>query len=1106
MPSGLLALTRDPKTRGTRTHDVRLAKIDKWSNPRRQLVPPHPFTRLKSVEYGTKNKAAVTLTKQLLEGACFAPLLGDPMLHSQPLQNPQIALFRIFVLIERILGQSDFHRPPPRVHLKGGDAGGKIKSTVHPISSSSLLDLSSPTPLILSKHRLRLRKLACFYYSRYLLEKKSQKLGVLLATRPRHLPQGSAAPSGLILRYKVGPLRLASLQYLGYGQRASVLLTSVMQTLGHKDVNVHLDRSVEGSFLSLKPSYSGTTMQAVHKRDAQDRLPSTMTSRMKNFLQSNNDLQWTIIRWNTLTYPISDHLDWRRMQDLGAIEAVLIDTMVPNFNKARGGWVPDIDPHPSVAEPLANMLKLLPKAQRPKPPPSDLQKELYEMAEHEQVLMQKFQAIPNFGGVFGNSVTEFVKHEFADRIRCINGAVTHINVLEWVPQEVGTGQINSSLTSNEAGRAVTTYRKILRVIDRIETGEEPDDELIRAVDGPVIDFWRFPKLRNKWALSALLLGLYLRRVQPYAIHTWSTEASYLLRHHTLYTLPQALRDSLDPSLQGPQAMAAISVSILENTHISQEINTPTDQGLRQRAGTLQRVIYGPGDQDFGNALVKGYAGSMYYRQTHAKYDRRRFVLVHGLSVALNRLTENHAATTKPPQTQDQRIALLDAIATDFETIKVTSGLAHVLEIEVHRQLIFDKAQGALIGKAVKDGEVEERPKKRRKVEHPRNNGLLARGGPKSMARAKQLQELQDYDSLTEKLEGIQGHIANGQRFAEFNSARFAEKRHQRAEAMGRWIRAEQVQELVVVVKALEGDLTYQAFEDSPRAAVCPEDDCGEWVFGKDRNAKHRCTKNGDPVKIVKSDFLSYKRLLYTHDALENVDDVVKQEVMAACHLKASPARDWLLDGQGRPIAELPFPVDIKRLQLVDGLVYWKEPKDSLQNFYMAVDVALRNLAPADSPLQMTNKPVSPTAVKLYNANNHKFWHQEHTDHVVKNIVKSRGKIQACVCLLCGHIKLEVEGKTKDLKSHAPCTRGKEKTGASPSDFHMFKPKTLTDIPHDISRILFYRATRGDVDADQHQAAKDARGAKRTQISKGKVAKEEKEMTITEWKAVLEWGR
>ncbi|KIM24083.1 hypothetical protein M408DRAFT_27368, partial [Serendipita vermifera MAFF 305830] len=555
------------------------------------------------------------------------------------------------------------------------------------------------------------------------------------------------------------PFVILQLQYLGYGQRASVLLTSVMQAFGYKDVNVHLYQSVEGTFLSLKPSYSGTTTQAVHKRDAQDHHSGTTTSRMKNFLQLNEDLNWTIIRWDTLTCPISDRLDWRRTQDLGDIEAVLIDSTVLNFNKARGGWVPDIDPHPSIAKPLADMLKLLPKAQVPKPPPADLQKELYEMVEHEQVLMQKFQTIPNFGGVFGNSVTDFVKHEFADRIRCINGAVTHVNILEWVPQEVGTGQINSSLTSNEAGRAVTTYRKILRVIDHMDTGEEPDDEIIRAFDGPVIDFWRFPKLRNKWALSALILGLYLRRVRPYAIHTWSSEVSYLLRHHTLCTLPQALRDALNPSLQGAQAMKAIDVDILDNAYISQEINVPKDRGLRQRAGTLQKVIFGPGDQDFANALVKGYAGSMYYRQTHAKYDRRRFLYVHALSLALNRLTEDRAATTKPPQTQDERIAFLDAIAADFENVKVSSGVGHALDMEVHRQLIFDKAQGALIGKTVEekeDGTMEERPKKRRKIEqYERSKALLARGGVKSAERMKQLEELRARDSLAEKL-GVEG--------------------------------------------------------------------------------------------------------------------------------------------------------------------------------------------------------------------------------------------------------------------------------------------------------------------------------------------------------------
>ncbi|KIM33633.1 hypothetical protein M408DRAFT_6069 [Serendipita vermifera MAFF 305830] len=612
------------------------------------------------------------------------------------------------------------------------------------------------------------------------------------------------------------------LQYLGFGDRASLLLASTLKDLGFEGVEIQLDPSIEGTFPDLRPSYSGTTIHSVANRDVQDRIQSTTNTRMKNFLQSNKELAWTIVRWDTLTRPVADRRDFRRDEDLGAIEAVLIDVIAPNLNKARGGWIHDLDPPTSIAEPLARMFALLPNARDSDPVPEEIPQDLREMVDLEETLMGELATLPNFGGVFGGPVTVHVKGEFVDRIRFLNGNATCVHILDFIPEEVGDGKIEPSLTSAVAGRAMTLYKKILGLLYMIETGEDPDHDDIRGQDGPVIDLWRFPRKHKWWGLSALLLGLYIRRIRPYALHSWSSELAYLLQHPTLAMLPLALHDTLDPSLQGPQAMAEIGITIVENTHITQAMNAPVDPQLRQKAGTLQRVIYGPGDQDFANALVKGYAGSMYYRQTHAKYDRRRFVLVHALSVALNRLTEDRAATTKPPQNQEERIALLDAVASDFQKVKVASGVAQALEIEVHRQLIFDKAQGALIGKVVEeadDGEMEERPKKRRKVDplHPRNNGLLARGGPKSTARREQLQELQDYDSLTEKL-GMPssiGHIANGQRFAEFNSARFAEKRHQRAEAMGRWIQAEQVQELVVVVKALDRDLTYQAFEDSP---------------------------------------------------------------------------------------------------------------------------------------------------------------------------------------------------------------------------------------------------------------------------------------------------
>lgn len=281
------------------------------------------------------------------------------------------------------------------------------------------------------------------------------------------------------------------------------------------------------------------------------------------------------------------------------------------------------------------------------------------------------------------------------------------------------------------------------------------------------------------------------------------------------------------------------------------------------------------------------------------------------------------------------------------------------------------------------------------------------------------------------------------------------------------------------------------------------------MFGKDRNAKHRCEKDGKKFGIVKSSFLSYQRLLYPHDALGRMDDNIKQQVVAQFHLQSSPAVEWLLDEHRQPVANFPFPVNAERLRLVTGLVYWKEPKTSLKNFYMAVDVALRELAPADTSLQMASQGVPPTAaaVALYNTNQDKFWHQDFNDRIIDNILENRGRIQGCICLRCGDVKLEAKGREDKLMMfHAPCTR-KKMTGASTHDFYWFEPKTLIDLPHDISRILFYRATRGDVDPAQHQAAKDGRGVKRAQKAKGKVEKEEKEeKTIEDWKGVLHWGR
>ncbi|KIM24078.1 hypothetical protein M408DRAFT_27364 [Serendipita vermifera MAFF 305830] len=103
-------------------------------------------------------------------------------------------------------------------------------------------------------------------------------------------------------------------------------------------------------------------------------------------------------------------------------------------------------------------------------------------------------------------------------------------------------------------------------------------------------------------------------------------------------------------------------------------------------------------------------------------------------------------------------------------------------------------------------------------------------------------------------------------------------------------------------------------------------------------------------------------------------------------------------------------------------------------------VSRRTLEAAEGRLKSPDEAmarVPPTAaatVTLYNTNQDKFWHQDFNDRVIDNILENDGRIQGCIRLRCGDVKLEGKGREDKLMMfHVPCTR-KKMTGASTHDF------------------------------------------------------------------------
>jgi hypothetical protein len=287
--------------------------------------------------------------------------------------------------------------------------------------------------------------------------------------------------------------------------------------------------------------------------------------------------------------------------------------------------------------------------------------------------------------------------------------------------------------------------------------------------------------------------------------------------------------------------------------------------------------------------------------------------------------------------------------------------------------------------------------------------------------------------------------------------------------------------------SLRLDMTGQTFEKSQRAAKCIKEGCLSRVFGKDKNAKHRCTEGAVPELVVKTSFDSYMRVLYPHDVLTllDIEPDVLELAAAHCHMVASPAVDWVLDQNNNLLSTFPFSL---HLDSITGVVYRDEnkPKDAAENFLMAADVALREACPGGNPLEMAargGKKIPESATKLYNANQDIIWRQGYMDRLVETVKKSRGKVDGCICTQCGDVKLETGKPRSEMMIHGPCTRGPNAGARLQGNFYWFCARKLTDLPYSMARIFLYRAIRGGIDKEP-----------------GKESEK-----IVNWKGLLEWS-
>jgi hypothetical protein len=241
-------------------------------------------------------------------------------------------------------------------------------------------------------------------------------------------------------------------------------------------------------------------------------------------------------------------------------------------------------------------------------------------------------------------------------------------------------------------------------------------------------------------------------------------------------------------------------------------------------------------------------------------------------------------------------------------------------------------------------------------------------------------------------EGIQAHIDNGKRLGQLRKEWALASRTSKTALMGGWTRAEQFEELTLMLPSLRLDMTSQAFEKSQRAAKCVKEGCLSRVFGK----------------------------------------------------------------------------------------------DAAENYLMAADVVLREVCPGKNPLEMAargGKKITAGAEKLYNSNQDIVWRHGYMDRLVETIKNSRGRVNGCICIQCGDVKLETGKKRSEMMVHGPCTRGPDSGARLQENFYWFCARKLTDLPYSMARIFLYRAVRSSMDKEPGNESEK----------------------IAHWKGLLEWS-
>jgi hypothetical protein len=860
----------------------------------------------------------------------------------------------------------------------------------------------------------------------------------------------------------------------GLAERSQKEMKEVLTTLGYKDAAFDIPTCAHSTRVgNVASHYCGmSTAQNPGERQKQDAKQNGSTSLHLNLVaQEDNKYAWKTWKILPLTQEVEGPLAVRQDPTLGDIESILISLLPMSSNSQPGGHNFNVSFDRHIAEPMQSLVQRLPPPAQAVSNPGLQQVVHGMMVTMKELFAAMREAKLNVGKAVSNRSFNNALRELCDKIRVVNGLVTMLTVMKDTPAEVQRGSVDGALFSllSEVGPGMTLHRNIIEFLF-----QEPS-QFERL--GPHINFWEIIIIHRWWGCLVLLVGRFIRVLNPLVLHTHSMVVNGVMTSPELVRLAREFPDETE-----------VTVNTIHNSRLM-EMQAPVEvRDFVDRVGVLKVIKTGPGE-DHKSILVSNYdPGATSYSMLR-KFETRLMALVTCKEMALDRVAEKFARDGVPDGFPEDRDGLLAAIIAEVERLSEASGVNTQIEACRSELKLMKRGMYAFSSKKIEDGKVIRTGQGGSRVMTSISFGLRANGDPYSVERQRQLDEVaEDYGAavsggLTWTLKGpnkstpgstdfdlwflsraanvsfrqSSNHYAQPSQNTSTQITSLVEKTHQlavdrreqRIAIYGSWRVAEFIEKAKEVLKlALVFRGKVRPFTESLRIATCLA--CGALAAGYDRNASHLCTHDlvaSESRKVVlgtgqstEPQFSNYLVVLYVHDVIQyrGISSYLNHSILGEWGIFSSPTSAFLFDEQDRLLDHLPRCLGQPGVRGMDKYIYHTDGTHINVCVAAAVDAVLKENTRAppcwafDGPDQSSH------------------WNSTTLTNASKILADTPADLEVRICMHpgCGHTRLEHREKRKS---------NKHRHGEKVAVYRTYIPRDLFEIPYFFSRVLVYRA-------------------------------------------------